>query len=206
MKRTLGFLAAAALLAAAPALAQTDATEIRAGDLLEPGDEQMNVTLEGGVNTFVGQLSDFTGIGTLWGVTLGGDVSQGLGYELSYNGSRNPITDDRVGDGEAMWRHGVDAMAKVYAPVDMSLRPFGGVGVGSSYLNASEGAEGLYINDWVWEFPFAAGLEYDAGALTAGVRAQYNFMAGEEFAKNAFAGESPEGSLLSGQITVGGQF
>lgn len=208
MKRTLGFLAAAGLFAAAPALAQTDASEVTTEDMLTPAEGRpFQVTANAGIGTFLGQLSDFTGLGGVWGVSLNGNVMQGLGFELAYNGSRNPITDDRIPDGEAMWRNGVDAMAKVYVPMLTAVKPYGGVGLGTSFFNASSGAEGLYINDWVAEVPVAAGLEFNSkGGLTAGARAMYNFMIGEEWARNAFAGESPEGGLLTGQITVGGSF
>lgn len=208
MKRLIIGAASALALIGAPAMA-TDATDIDIDRMSEntEGIGEYDVAVQGGAAGYLGGLSDYTGVGPVWGVRVDGDLSRGFGWEVGYTGARTPLTDGRIEDGNAIWKNGVSTMAKVYVPNGMQLRPFAGVGLGGSYLNVSEGAEGLYQNDFVAELPVAAGLEFRSeNGFNAGLRAQYNFMAGEEFAAPAAPGESPEGGLLSGQLSVGGRF
>ena len=185
--------------------------EARVGGYLSAPEDagKYTVNLNAGVGGYLGGLSDFTGVGPVWGVNVDGDVTRGIGWELAYNGARTPITDARIPDGEAAWRHGLNGMAKLFAPGMETLRPFAGVGLGAGYINPSTGAERLYRNDWVTEIPVAAGVELapaNAG-FTAGLRATYRFQAGEEFAQRAAApGQNPEGGLLSAALSVGGKF
>lgn len=199
--------AIAAAMFAAPAFAQVDATDVDGSRYAEPSERMGNfdVNLMAGAGTYLGGLSDHLGLGPTWGVRLDGPLTQGIGWELGYTGSRNPFTDERVEEGSAAWRNGINGMAKIYAP-SQTFRPFAGVGIGASYINIGEGAEDVYNNDFVTEVPVAAGVEFvSQNGFNAGLRAGYSFMAGEELADNAEAG-SPGGGLLSGNLTVGGRF
>ena len=209
MRRTLIGMCTALGLLAAPAMA-ADATEVKLGEYLEPAEDtsQYHVNLNLGVGGYLGQLSDFTGVGPVWGVNVDGNLTRGIGWELAYNGARTPLTDPRLpATGEAAWRHGVSAMAKVYAPRMETIRPFAGIGLGAAYINITDNAEPRFQNDYVAEIPLGAGVELNTGAgISAGLRAMYRFQAGEEFAENAVTGESPEGGLLSAGLTLGGSF
>lgn len=199
--------AMAAAMFAAPAFAQVDATEVDGSRYAEPSQRmgEFDVNVMAGAGTYLGGLSDHLGLGPTWGVRLDGPVTTGIGWEIGYMGSRNPFTDDRVEDGAAAWRNGINGMAKIYAP-SQTFRPFAGIGIGGSYINVSDGAEGLYQNDFVAEVPLAAGVEFvSENGFNAGLRAGYSLMAGTEMADNVEAG-SPGGGLLSGNLTVGGQF
>ena len=209
MRRTLVGVCTAVGLLAAPAMA-ADATEVKLGEYLEPAEDtsQYHVNLNLGVGGYLGQLSDFTGVGPVWGVNVDGNLTRGIGWELAYNGARTPLPDPSLpATGEAAWRHGVSAMAKVYAPRMETIRPFAGIGLGAAYINITDNAEPRFQNDYVAEIPLGAGVELNTGAgISAGLRAMYRFQAGEEFAENAVTGESPEGGLLSAGLTLGGSF
>jgi hypothetical protein len=197
-------------LLAAPAIAAKSGDSRLSGYLSAPEEaEKYTVNLNAGVGGYLGGLSDFTGVGPVWGVDVDGNATRGIGWEVGYNGARTPLTDSRIGDGEAAWRHGVNGMAKLFAPGMETLRPFAGVGLGAAYINPSEEAEQLYESDWVTEIPVAAGVELTPrnAAFSAGLRATYRFQAGEEFAAGAAAGgDNPEGGLLSAALTFGGKF
>lgn len=211
MRRMLLGTCTALGLLAAPAMA-ADASDVKLGEYLEPAEDtssyQVNLNL--GVGGYLGQLSDFTGVGPVWGVNVGGNLTRGIGWELAYNGARTPlIGQDLPATGEAAWRHGLSAMAKVYAPMMETIRPFAGIGLGAAYINVTDNAEPRFQNDYVAELPLGVGVELNTGAgISAGVRAMYRFQAGEEFAANAVrpGEESPEGGLLSAGLTLGGRF
>ena len=209
--RTICGVCTALGLLAVPAMA-AEPKEARVGGYLSAPEDtgKYTVNLNAGVGGYLGGLSDFTGVGPVWGVNVDGDATRGIGWELAYNGARTPLTFG-VPNGEAAWRHGVNAMAKLFAPGMEVLRPFAGVGLGAGYIDPSDGAERLklYQKDWVTEIPVAAGVELapaNAG-FSAGLRATYRFQAGEEFARPAAApGQNPEGGLLSAALNIGGKF
>jgi hypothetical protein len=212
--RTICGVCTALGLLAAPAIAADSGDSRFSGYLSSPEETgKYTVNLNAGVGGYLGELSDFTGVGPVWGVDVNGDATRGIGWEVGYNGARTPLTDGRIGDGEAAWRHGVNGMAKLFAPGMETIRPFAGVGLGAAYINPSEDAEGPFQNDWVTEIPVAAGVELTPGnaGFSAGLRATYRFQAGEEFAKDAAqrvspGADSPEGGLLSAALTFGGKF
>ena len=194
---------------AGPALAQTQATEMGKREYFKqiPKDEQeIDVQVQYGAGTAVGGISDNLGLGSIWGATAGTRITEGIGLEGGYIGSRLPFQDDRVAAGSALWRHGGDVMAKMYVPNPTFLRPFGGLGIGLNYLNPSDDAEPLYQKDWVTNVPIAAGVEVESQALFAGARLEYEWLLGEEFAANTTTGDSPEGGFLTGMLSVGGRF
>ncbi|MGA9524302.1 MAG: hypothetical protein WBV82_22800 [Myxococcaceae bacterium] len=194
---------------AAPAFAQIQATELGQREYfrqIPPDEQEIDVQVFGGAGTAVGGISNNLGLGSIWSATAGTRITEGVGLEGGYVGSRLPFQDDRVPDGSALWRHGADVMAKMYVPNPTVLRPFGGLGVGVSYMNPSDQAEPLYQTDWVTEIPIAAGVEVESQAVFAGARLQYEWLFGEEFAANATPGESPGGGFLTGMLSVGGRF
>lgn len=195
----------AAALFALPAAAK-DASDIDYHEMTKPVQKDLvNVQANAGVGGFLGGLGNVTGVGPTWGVRASSDVSRGFGVEVGYDGSRIPLTDNRLQTGAAAWQTGLDAMAKAYVPLQSHFRPFAGIGVGESYVNVNNKAEGLYRNDWITSLPLAAGVQYNLGNFTAGARATWSLMAGEEFAQPASPANS-EGSMLQANVNLGGRF
>jgi len=82
-----------------------------------------------------------------------------------------------------------------------------GAGLGVSYVNVRGGneASGLYSSDLMEQVPLSAGLEFNSGALTAGLRGTYRVLVDDNFADAAVPGDA-SGGLLDANITVGGRF
>jgi opacity protein-like surface antigen len=205
LRSMVGGLAAAVLCIAGPAFA-IEAQKV--GQAIDFDEENTRVGLDVrvGVGGMTGELGGVTGVGPLLGITAGAQPWSALGIEAGYEGQRLPLDDARVADGEAMYRHNVGLMAKVGPLLNDKYRPYVGAGVGLSYLNATDGADDLYRNDFVREVPLAAGLDYKLGNFYAGARASYRLMFGEEFADAALMGQDPEGNLLNVGVTLGGRF
>lgn len=214
MKRTLWTAAiAAAALVAGPAMAQVDATDVEGRRMVESTEKVGNydVAAQAGLGSFVGggQLGSSTGIGPTWGVKLSGPLARAFGWELGYEGSRTPVDIDNVADGNsALWRNGLSAMGKIYSPMSdqSSVRPFAGAGVGASYVNVGDGAEGSFNNDFLTEVPLGLGLEYapEGSGLTAGVRGTYRVLFGEEMSEPL--GETGGAGMLGASLNIGGSF
>ncbi|MDY7228434.1 outer membrane beta-barrel protein [Hyalangium rubrum] len=203
IRSVMGSLATAAVLFAGPALA---IEAQRVDEELDFDAERAKVGLDVrvGLGGVTGELGEETDTGPLLGIAAGAQVWKALGVELGYEGQRLPISDDIVGDGEALYRHNVGLLAKAGPLIDQKWRPYVGAGVGLSYLNVSDGAETLFDNDVVSEVPLAAGVDYNFGAIFAGARATYRLMYGEGYADD-FAGDA-DGSLFNASITLGGRF
>jgi opacity protein-like surface antigen len=125
--------------------------------------------------------------------------------EVGYEGQRLPINDNRVSDGNHIWRNNGSAMAKL-GPVVDRWHPFVGAGLGLSYLNVSNGSEPVYSNDWQTELPLAAGVDYRVGHLFAGARATYRLVGGEGLTTVPGTGQDAKGSLFNANLTLGGRF
>ena len=167
----------------------------------------VGVDVRAGLGGFTGDLGERTGIGPLVGIAAGAQPWRNLGIEAGYEGQRLPITDARIVDGEAMWRHNVSLLAKAGPLVaNEKIRPYVAAGVGVSYLNASENAEGVYDNDFIREVPLAAGVDYRVGSLFAGARASYRLVFGEEFIDSPNTVEEADGNLVNFGVTLGGRF
>ncbi|AGC46431.1 hypothetical protein MYSTI_05144 [Myxococcus stipitatus DSM 14675] len=190
---------ALALIAASPALAN-DATEGKRGDV--------NVFLKGGLGDYTGDLGDLTDTGPAWGLTLNVQPTTFLGFEVGYEGSRNGLDDIRLlGDGPAIVRQGGSALVKLSPPLFTGVRPFVGAGFGLTYVDVrGTGIGGLYDSDTQEELPVAAGLEFNSGALTAGLRATWRLLLDDDFARGAMNGEDVKGGLLDGSVTLGARF
>ncbi|HET9452420.1 MAG TPA: hypothetical protein VFO83_16135 [Aggregicoccus sp.] len=178
----------------------TGAEASRQGDL--------NVFVKGGLGDYTGGLGDFSSLGPSWGATLNFQPYSFLGVELGYEGSRNVVDDNRFLEGSApsLLRHGGASLIKLSPPFLEEVRPFIGVGLGASYVSVSGEANGLYESDFMEEVPMAAGLEFNYGAFTAGVRATYRLLLNEQFADAALVEEGPSGGLFDAALTLGGRF
>jgi hypothetical protein len=196
----LGALAAAALVAL-PAFAQDREAKIydedaQGGNIIT---RDFGVTVSGGVNAYTNDLGDQTGAGAFLGVQANSRPLPIVGLELGYEGARNPFENL---DG-ALWKHNVGALAKVGPELGANgnLRPFVGAGFGVSVLNPSDDGEILFDNDFVTEVPVAAGIDYKLGGITAGARATYRFLGGENLGVL-----DQDGNAVNVGLQVGGAF
>lgn len=165
----------------------------------------VNVLLEAGVGDYTGGLSNYTSAGPSWGVIVNLQPSNVIGWEIGYAGSRNMLETDVAGISPALTRNGAHGMVKLGLPFIEKVKPFAGVGFGASYASVSEEGGGLYQSDFMEEIPFAAGLEFNTGALTAGVRASYHWLIDEGFADPAALG-NPEGGFMDATLNIGARF
>jgi opacity protein-like surface antigen len=206
VRSMMGGFALGALCMAGPALA-IEAQQVDEELNFDEAGTPVGIDVRTGVGGFTGDLGERTGIGPLVGIAAGAQPWPSFGIEAGYEGQRLPITDARVLDGEGMWRHNVSLLVKA-GPVlaNEKVRPYVAAGVGMSYLNASEGAESLYDNDFIREVPLAAGVDYRLGALFAGARASYRLVYGEEFIDSPNTVEEANGNLLNFGVTLGGRF
>jgi hypothetical protein len=163
----------------------------------------LNVFLRGGVSDYTGDLGEDVQAGPAWGLTVNVQPMRSLGFELGYEGSKNDVTPDLLPDA-SFTRHGISGLLKLSPPLIEKVRPFVGAGLGASYVSVDGGA-GLYSSDLVEEVPVAAGLEFNTGAVTAGVRATYRLLVDEGMADSAALG-NPQGGLFDATFTLGGRF
>ncbi|AKJ06682.1 outer membrane protein with beta-barrel domain [Archangium gephyra] len=209
----MGGIAMVALCTAGSALAAIEASDV--GQRLDFNPDQTKVGLDVrlGLGGLTGDLGARTAPGPLLGITAGAQPWQFIGVEAGVEGQRIPIDDDRVGDEQALYRYNLGVLAKA-GPLVMQekLRPYVGLGVGVSYLNATDEAETIYDNDILAEVPLAAGLDYRfTDNIFAGARASYRVLVGDEFADTASVtldptDDNPDGNLLNFALTVGGRF
>jgi opacity protein-like surface antigen len=209
----MGGIAMVALCTAGSAFAAIEASDV--GDRLNFNPEQTRVGLDVrlGLGGLTGDLGERTAPGPLLGITAGAQPWRLIGVEAGVEAQRLPIDDTRVVDGEALYRYNLGVLAKA-GPLVMQdkLRPYVGLGVGVSYLNATNEAEAIYDNDILAEVPLAAGLDYRfTENVFAGARASYRMLVGDEFADTASVtldptDDNPDGNLLNFALTVGGRF
>jgi hypothetical protein len=163
----------------------------------------VKVFLSGGVSDYTGEVGDDIDTGPAWGLTVNVQPTNILGFELGYTGSRNTVESDLLPDA-ALTRNGATGLIKLAPPFIDVVKPFVGAGLGASYISASGGA-GLYDSDLVEEVPVAAGIEFNKGGLTAGLRATYRLLVDESFAADTTTG-NPQGGLFDASLTLGGRF
>ncbi|WNG56694.1 hypothetical protein F0U59_19495 [Archangium gephyra] len=166
----------------------------------------VNVFVNGGIGGYTGDLGELSATGPSWGATLNLQPFSMLGFEVGYEGSKNDVTDDRFRASEApsLIRHGATTLVKVSPPFE-KVRPFVGAGLGVSYVYVRGGTGTTYTSDLMQEVPLAAGLEFNAGALTAGIRGTWRVLVDDNFADEAVPGDA-SGALVDGTLTVGGRF
>ncbi|MGQ0507735.1 MAG: hypothetical protein ACT4TC_20730 [Myxococcaceae bacterium] len=157
-----------------------------------------NVFVKGGVGTFTGGLKSAAQAGPAYGVVLNMQPWQIIGFELGYDGSRHVAAAEA---GAGLYRNGGTALIKLGLPLLTRVRPFVGSGIGATYVSTF-GASNTLRNDLMEEIPLMTGLEFNLGALTAGVRGGYRFLLDEDFAQNA-----PNfGGLVDVTASIGGRF
>ncbi|OJT20192.1 hypothetical protein BO221_34010 [Archangium sp. Cb G35] len=166
----------------------------------------VNVFVDGGIGGYTGDLGELSATGPTWGATLNLQPFSMLGFEVGYEGSKNDVTDDRFRASEApsFIRHGASTLVKVSPPFE-KVRPFVGAGLGVSYVYVRGGTGDTYSSDLMQEVPLAAGLEFNAGALTAGIRGTWRVLVDDNFADGAVSDDA-SGALVDGTLTVGGRF
>lgn len=177
-------------LLASPALAQQEEEVARFGSV--------GLGVQGGLHTYTGLLGGVTNAGAYLGVQADVQALRWVGVEVGYEGAYNTL----IGGAErgALWRHGFGALVKV-GPVLDGWRPYAGAGVGVSYINPTREAEAqAYEDDFLLEVPFAAGVDYQLGGVTLGVRATFRILDGEDF------GPADRGDLFTAGALVGWRF
>lgn len=164
---------------------------------------KVKVFLKGGVSDYTGEVGTDINTGPAWGLTVNIQPMRMIGFEIGYDGSRNGISNDLLPDA-TLTRNGASGMVKLAPPLIEVVKPFVAAGLGASYISA-QGGGGLYESDLVEEVPLAAGLEFNTGGLTTGVRATYRILVDEDFASNTAPG-TPQGGLFDASLTLGGRF
>jgi hypothetical protein len=155
----------------------------------------LSVMARGGIAVLTDGLSEETATGPSWGVVVGTEPFETLTFEVAYEGARFPRLDPED-EGDAVWRTGVSSLVKLetaWGPAE----PFIGAGVGISYWNPR--------NDLVTELPVTAGIDLDAGSLSAGVRGSLRGLVGTGFTGESHPGER-SGCLLTASLLLGGAF
>ncbi|PTL83915.1 hypothetical protein [Vitiosangium sp. GDMCC 1.1324] len=159
------------------------------------------IFLRGGAGNYTGNLGEVSKPGPSWGLTLNLGAMSFLGLELSYEGARNVISEAGVLD-LALTRHGASALLKLSLPVFEAVRPFVGGGIGGTYTFA-KGTLVDDTSDLVGEVPLAAGIDFNAGKLTAGVRATYRLLLDENLSEQI---DRPSGGYFDVVATLGMRF
>jgi hypothetical protein len=180
----------------------------RAETLFEgrPDKREVRVTGEVGIQNWAGNIGRITNTGPQWGVSVDMQVFNLLGLEAGYNGQRNAITEGLGAlPSSAIFRHALDALAKVGPTLENGLRPYGGVGFGLALIIPNQAADPNFYNDFIAELPVVVGVDYSTGLLTAGLRGSWRWTFGEEFAK-PFIGPNGEGSIFGASLNFGGRF
>ncbi len=168
---------------AAPALAQERALTVRSG-----------------VSAYTGDLGGGTDVGAFVDIQGETRLFPAVGLELGYEGSANGFEED---DSGTLWRHNLGLMAKVGPVLHDRWVPFVGAGLGVSYLDPTgEAGANVFDDDFIAEVPLSAGIEYRFSGVTAGARATYRLLAGENFAP----GNVDEGDLFTAGLSLGGTF
>src|SRR3954447_23897593 len=149
--------------------------------LARDGDQRgaLKVFLSGGVSDYTGPVGDDIDTGPAWGLTVNVQPTHILGFELGYNGSTNTVDNGLLPDAR-LTRNGATGLIKLAPPFIEVVKPFVGAGLGASYVSA-HGALGTYNSDMMEEVPVAAGIEFNKGAVTAGLRATYRMLLDENF-------------------------
>lgn len=189
----------AAALLAAPALAKgtpEDSPE------LQPslGFGATGLRVSSGLTAYTGKLGGKTDIGTFFAIQAETNLLPALSVEGGYQGSANGFKEVNSG---ALWRHNLSATAKLGPTLAHRWKPYLGAGVGVSYIDTSGAADAQpFGNGFVGEIPLEAGVDYRFSGVTAGIRAMYHFLLGDDFSTGPYY----EGNLVTGGLNLGMQF
>ncbi|WP_241758612.1 outer membrane protein [Pyxidicoccus parkwayensis] len=188
-----------AALLAAPALAKGAST---ASPALQPapGFGAPGLTVHSGLLHYTGSLGEETKVGTYLDILAEATLFPLLGVEAGYEGSANGFSESNVG---TLWRHNASVLAKFGPTLGGHWKPYVGAGVGLSYLDTSgEADQQPFTNDWAPEVPLAAGVEYRFYGVTAGARATYRVLIGDDVGSGPYY----EGDILSAGVSLGMRF
>ncbi len=155
----------------------------------------LSVLARGGIAVLTDGLSESTATAPSWGVVVGTEPFETLSFELAYEGARFPRVSPQ-GGGDVVWRNGVSSLVKLetaWGPTE----PFIGAGVGISYWNPG--------NDLVTELPVTAGVDLEAGGLSAGLRGSLSGLIGTGFTGELHPADR-SGCLLTASFLLGGAF
>src|SRR5215470_12810723 len=89
-----------------------------------PGFADTQLVLKSGPSWYTGDLGKATSVGPAWGVSVSFQPIQILGIELAYQGSLNRLQDPGLPEGAHVYRNGGTAMAKVFVPPMLVVRPY----------------------------------------------------------------------------------
>lgn len=193
MRRLLWGAIAVAVLGSGTALAQDE------------NFRRYNLQAKGGVSSYLGGLNEVTAAGPSWGVGLAVQPYRVLGFELAYEGSSNRIEDARLFGSPALMRNGASAIVRVAPPFMDRIRPYAGVGLGASYVSVQGETQGAYRSDFMEEVPLTVGVEFNRGALGAGIHATYRWLLDAGFAAQALP-QSSGGGLFDAGFSLGARF
>ena len=167
----------------------------------EPQRGSVNVFLRGGAGNYTGDLGENVNVGPTWGLTLDLQPLRFVGFELSYEGSRNTAKTALLDI--SLTRHGGSGLVKVLLPLFKTVKPFVGAGLGISNIGVGGDLEGVFESDVVAELPLVVGFEVNSGALTAGARATYRLLLDENLGKQV---DDPQGGFFDVALTLGLRF
>jgi len=183
-----------------------DATEVRAPGGSRQYRPDLVVAIDGGYDTFTGDLGGMMMGGVGYGIRVGARVWQSVGLDVEYSGSRNGVQREWAPEnGAAVSRHALDLILTGGKTFDSGVRPYAGLGFGVGRFAPNSFARASFDGDWFTEVPIVAGVDYQVGPVFAGVRGDWRFLMGEEFAE-ATRGREVHGSMLGFSLNVGGQF
>jgi len=166
----------------------------------------LTVALTVGLEGFTSHLGGVMMNGVSYGVRVGGRFWENVGLELEYSGTRAGVERDWAPqNGAAVYRNALDAVVTGGRTFESGLRPYGGLGFGVGRFNPNGFAEETFNGDWFTEVPLVAGIDYQFGPLSAGLRGTWRFLIGEEFANEA-RGIDATGNMLGVALNLGGQF
>ncbi|MCP3061924.1 porin family protein [Myxococcus sp. K38C18041901] len=205
-RSTWGGVAVATVTLASPAFA-IEAQKV-AGALDMRREPEVGLDVRLGLGSFTGDLGRDVGVGPLFSINADAQAWKYVGIEVGYELQRMPVDARRVDNEDSgLWRNNLGLMAKAGPLIDEKWRPFVGAGAGLSYVDPTDGADGVYQSDWIAEFPLAAGVDYRLGrVLFAGARATYRLLGGEDIVDRPGTTSAAKGSLFNANLTLGGRF
>lgn len=139
---------------------------------------KLSVFLKGGVGNYTGGLGTYTQAGPTWGLTLDVQPLRMLGFEVGYDGGFNNVLSSSSNFG--LIRHGGSGLLKLSLPFVEAVKPFVGLGVGASYIQVGSASSTAYSSGLLAEVPLVAGVEFNAEAFTAGLRATYRVLVNQQ--------------------------
>lgn len=220
MKRLWMSAAAIAALASGTALADAQGDQTTTVVVTEePGapsitpKNPVNVTLNGGIEGYSGNLASRLSPGPTYGVSIGVDPVRFLGGEIGYSGAVNEVAKKVTGGASAnsgpdLMRNGGYVILKpgwtfpTGTDESSSVRPYflGGYGLDQYDPHGRTGSFG-FRSETVSNVPMGAGVQMRAGGFMADARFNYAYQFG-----NSFATADANPWRYQGELRIGGAF